>query len=384
MPRSRRVYTLTVRFGTYFFLQAPPGRSGSEILNDEVEQMVLAEELGYDSIWLTEHHYADYGLSSAPSVLLATVAARTHRIRLGIAVYVLPFHHPLRLAEETASIDILSGGRLTVGLGRGNRPMEFYGHGVPQEESRGRLEEGVDVLLQAWTQDVVNYSGRHWQIRNVPVYPKPLTQPHPPLAFAVTSPESIAWAASQGYAILTSGIGTPLSATLATRDAYVAGLRDAGRSPSEIEDLLSRWVLTKHVYVAPTDAEAQAEARDPEMWYRGSFIRSLSTEGLVGLHESVYKNAQAMAARLASQTWESLLPDTLLVGSPDTVAAKLSKMQEAGVGEVACWMSFGGLPPDKVRRSMRLFAEHVMPRFHKAPANGVQQAACRIESSTLR
>src|SRR5437773_2577834 len=130
-----------MRFGMYFFLQAPPGRPQAEIIVDEVDQMVLAEELGYDSIWLTEHHYADYGLSSAPSVILATVAARTTRIRIGIAVYVIAFHNPLRLAEETATIDVLSGGRLTVGIGRGNRPFEFYGHGVPQEESRSRMEE---------------------------------------------------------------------------------------------------------------------------------------------------------------------------------------------------------------------------------------------------
>jgi alkanesulfonate monooxygenase SsuD/methylene tetrahydromethanopterin reductase-like flavin-dependent oxidoreductase (luciferase family) len=361
-----------VRFGTYFFLQAPPGRSGGDILRDEVDQMVLAEELGYDSIWLTEHHYADYGLSSAPSVLLATVAARTKRIRLGIAVYVIPFHHPLRLAEETASIDILSGGRLTVGLGRGNRPLEFYGHGVRQEESRSRMEEGVEILLQAWTRDVVNFSGRHWQIHDVPVYPKPVTQPHPPLAFAVTSPESVAWAARHGFAILSSGIGTPLAATLGTRDAYLAGLREAGHPQAQIDELLGRWVVTKHVYVAPTDEEAEADAREPEMWYRGSFVRSLSTEGLVGLHESVYKSAQQMSARIASQTWDSLLEDTLLVGSPETVATKLTALEQAGVGEVACWTSFGGLAPDKVRRSMRLFAEEVMPRFR--PASSIRAA----------
>src|SRR5689334_25127512 len=126
--------------------------------------MVLSEQLGFDSIWLTEHHYADYGLSSAPSVLLATVAARTERIKIGIAVYVIPFHHPLRLAEETATIDILSGGRLTVGLGRGNRPLEFFGHGVLREHSRTRMEESVDILLQAWTRDRVTYAGQHWNI----------------------------------------------------------------------------------------------------------------------------------------------------------------------------------------------------------------------------
>src|SRR5579859_8282502 len=100
-----------MRFGTYYFLQAPPDRSSAEIIRDEVEQMVLAETLGYDSVWLTEHHYADYGLASAPSVLLTAVASRTQRVQIGIAVYVIPFHHPLRLAEETATIDILSHGR---------------------------------------------------------------------------------------------------------------------------------------------------------------------------------------------------------------------------------------------------------------------------------
>src|SRR5262249_43673162 len=142
-----------VRFGTYFFLQSPPGRSAAEIIAEEVEQMVLSEELGFDSVWLTEHHYADYGLSAAPSVLAATLAARTERVSIGTAVYVVPFHHPLRLAEETATLDIVSRGRLVVGIGRGNRPLEFLGHLVPQEESRTRLEEGVDVLVQAWTQE---------------------------------------------------------------------------------------------------------------------------------------------------------------------------------------------------------------------------------------
>lgn len=358
-----------MRFGTYFFLQAPSGRTGAEVLPEEVDQMVLAEDLGFDSVWLTEHHYADYGLSSAPSVLLATVAARTRRVHLGTAVYVIPFHHPLRLAEETASIDILSGGRLTVGLGRGNRPMEFYGHGVPQEESRGRMEEGVDVLLQAWTQERVNFTGRYWRIRNVPVYPKPLQRPHPPLAIAVTSPESIGWAASRGYAMLSSGLGTPLSVTLANRDRYVEGLRGAGYSPAQVEDLLSRWVVTKHVYVAPTDAEAQADARGPEMWYRDSFIRSLSADGLADLDASVYVNAEAMMARLRSQSWEDLLESALIVGSPETVVRKLSQLDEAGVGEVVCWMNFGGLPSDRVRRSMRLFAEQVMPSFRVADAS---------------
>jgi alkanesulfonate monooxygenase SsuD/methylene tetrahydromethanopterin reductase-like flavin-dependent oxidoreductase (luciferase family) len=355
-----------VRFGTYFFLQAPPGRTDADILREEVDQMVLSEELGFDSVWLTEHHYADYGLSSAPTALLATVAARTGRITLGTAVYVIPFHHPLRLAEESATLDILSGGRLVVGLGRGNRPMEFYGHAVPQEQSRERMQEGVDVLLQAWTRDEVDFEGHYWQIHHVPVYPKPLQQPHPPLAFAVTSPESIAWTASRGYAMLSSGLGTPLAQTVRSRDAYVQGLREHGFAEPQIDDLLARWVVTKHVYVAPTDAEAQAEAHEPEMWYRDAFIRSLSAERLHGLHPSVYDGANAMLTRLRSQTWEDLLESALVIGSPGTVAQKIADLDQIGVGEVVCWMNFGGLAPEKVRRSMRLFAEEVMPRFQRA------------------
>ena len=225
------------------------------------------------------------------------------------------------------------------------------------------MEEGVDVLLQAWTKERVNYTGTYWRIHNVPVYPKPVQKPHPPLAFAVTSPETIAWTARNGFGMLSSGLGTPLPQTLKNRDTYVQGLHDAGFSETQIDELLSRWVVTKHVYVAPTDAEARAEAHAPEMWYRDAFIRSLSADGLTGLDRSVYEGAEAMITRLRSQTWEDLLDSALVIGSPETVASKISELQQAGVGELVCWMNFGGLAIDKVRRSMHLFAQEVIPRF---------------------
>jgi alkanesulfonate monooxygenase SsuD/methylene tetrahydromethanopterin reductase-like flavin-dependent oxidoreductase (luciferase family) len=346
-----------VRFATYFFLQAPPGRSSTDILTEEMDQMVLSEQLGFDSVWLTEHHYADYGLSSAPSILAATLAARTERIRIGTAVYVVPFHHPLRLAEETATLDILSKGRLIVGIGRGNRPLEFLGHGVELEDSRTRLEEGTDVMLQAWTQDHVTFHGRHWNFDNMPVYPKPATRPHPPVAVAATSPDTVAWSASRGYRLLSSGLGTPLPALLKLRDAYVEALQSAERP----RNLLDEWTVTKHVYVAATDEQARREAEPHERWYLDSFARSLKP--VPGMAESASRQAEEFVRRVSERRWEELIEDSLFIGSPATVRAKVAELQTAEVGELVCWMNFGGLPVDRVRRSMRLFAEEVMPAF---------------------
>ena len=350
-----------MRVGTYFFLQAPPDRTATWVLTDEVEQMVLSEQLGFDSVWLTEHHYADYGISSAPSVLLATVAARTQRITLGMAVYVLPFHHPLRLAEETATLDILSNGRLVVGLGRGNRALEFLGHGVPQDESRTRMEEGVEVLRRAWTEDRVTFQGQYWQLDGIPVFPKPRTQPHPPLAFAVSSTESLEWAGAHGFPIMSSGLFTPLAATLTQRATYLAALQQAGHSEQAISDLLAQWVVTKHVYVAPTDAQARAEAKDAELWFLDAYARSVDPAGLRGISDSVRAAAEATAARTRALTWDALVDDCLLIGSPVTVRQKALELREAGVGELVCWMNFGGLDPERARRSMRLFADEVLP-----------------------
>jgi alkanesulfonate monooxygenase SsuD/methylene tetrahydromethanopterin reductase-like flavin-dependent oxidoreductase (luciferase family) len=356
-----------MKVGSYFFIQSPPGRSSSEIIRDEVEQMVLTEELGFDSVWLTEHHYADYGLSSAPSVLLATLAARTQRVKLGIAVYVLPFHHPIRLAEETATIDILSGGRLTVGIGRGNRPLEFSGHGINLAESRSRTEEGVEVLRQAWTQDRVDFHGKHWDFDSIPVYPKPLTQPHPPIAVAATSEESVRWTAKMGFQLLNSGLTTPLEATLKQRELYAEALNES-QAPEVAADLLSRWSVTKHMYIAPTDEEARADAEPAERWYADAFARSLSSEGIKGLPESTYQDAARIRQRLTAINFDELADGPLLIGSPETVARKVMELQAQGVGELIMWMNFGGLDPAKVRRSMRLFASEVLPEVRRRDA----------------
>jgi alkanesulfonate monooxygenase SsuD/methylene tetrahydromethanopterin reductase-like flavin-dependent oxidoreductase (luciferase family) len=352
-----------MRFGTFFFLQAPPWLDHAEVVQREIEQMAWTEELGFDRIWLTEHHFIDYGLSVSPAVLAAAAAMRTRRVRIGLAAAILPFHDPLRLAEELAMVDILSGGRLDVGVGRGNRPVEFAGYRVPQIESRERFEEALAILLRAWTQERVSYDGRYFTIPEVRVIPKPVQQPHPPLYIVCVSPDTIETTALRGLPMLNSWLRGPIDPLVKQRDTYVRALEKAGRSEAEIARLLSSWGVSRHVYVAPTDAEALEEAREAELWYQEALRRFLIPERIDDLHPLLQPQFRAMEERLAKITWEQLVAETVAFGSPDTVADRIDQLRRLGVGEVLCWMNFGGLPQARVRRSMELFAREVMPRF---------------------
>ena len=352
-----------MRFGTYYFLQAPPALAHPDVVQGEVEQMVWTEELGFDSIWLTEHHFIEYGLSVSPAILATAAAMRTQRVRIGLAAAILPFHDPIRLAEELAFVDILSGGRLDVGVGRGNRPVEFEGYRIPQIESRERFEETLAIMLRAWTAERFSFEGRHFNIPEVRVIPKPVQQPHPPIYVVCVSPDTIESTALRGWPMLNSILRGPIDQLVSQRDTYVKACRKGGRTDEEIAGLLARWGVSRHIYVAPTDAQAREEARDAEMWYQEALRRFLIPENIDRVHPLLQPGFRTMAERLGKISWEQLVAETLAVGSPETVAAKIEEMQRLGVGEVLCWMNFGGLPQARVRRSMEMFAREVMPRF---------------------
>jgi alkanesulfonate monooxygenase SsuD/methylene tetrahydromethanopterin reductase-like flavin-dependent oxidoreductase (luciferase family) len=352
-----------VRFGTYYFLQAPPGSSHAEVIHREFAQILLSEELGYDSVWLTEHHFIEYGISTSPMALAAAIAARTERVQIGLAAVILPFHDPIRLAEEIAFVDILSRGRLRVGLGRGNRPVEFAGYRVSQQENRERFGETLEVMIQAWTQERVSYQGKFFKIDNIPVIPKPHQKPHPPLSLVCVSPDTIRLAAQRGWFMLNSILFGPFSQIEHNRDVYVAAMREAGQTEAAIQTALRSWGVSRHIYVAPTDAQALREAQEAELWYQESLARFLVPENIDAAHPSLQPQFRAMADRLASITWEQLVAETVLFGSPERIVDRVREMEEARVGELLCWMNFGGLPQDRVERSMRLFAEKVMPHF---------------------
>jgi len=352
-----------LRFGTFFFFQAAPGQRHEDIIRNELTQVEWSEELGFDEVWFTEHHFIDYGLSVDPATLAAAAASRTRRVRIGLAAAILPFHHPLRLAEQMALVDILSDGRLDVGVGRGNRPAEFAGYRVPQQESRERFDETVDVMQRGWTEERFSYHGRFFSFDDVRVIPKPVQRPHPPLYQVCVTKDGIENTALRGWPMLNSVLFGPVDQLVTNRDTYVNTLDKAGRTPEEIAALLARWGVSRQIYVADTDAKALAEAKDAELWYQDSFRRFVIPERIEDAHPTLQPGFRAMADRLGKVTWEGLVAETLAFGSPDTVARHIEHMRSIGVGQILCWMNFGGLPQDKVRRSMELFAREVMPRF---------------------
>jgi len=354
-----------MRFGTFFFFQAPPGHAHADIIRRELDQVVWTEELGFDEVWFTEHHFIDYGLSVDPATLASAAASRTRRVRIGLAAAILPFHHPLRLAEQMALVDIIADGRLDVGVGRGNRPAEFAGYRVPQEESRERFDEIVEVMRRAWTEERFSYRGRFFTFDDVRVIPKPVQRPHPPLYQVCVTKDGIENTALRGWPMLNSVLFGPVDQLVANRDTYVQTLRKAGRSAAEIAALLARWGVSRQIYVADTDARALDEAKAAEAWYQESFRRFVIPDRIEDAHPSLQPGFRAMAERLSKVTWEGLVRETLAFGTPDTVARHIEAMRALGVGRVLCWMNFGGLPQDKIRRSMELFAREVMPRFRR-------------------
>jgi alkanesulfonate monooxygenase SsuD/methylene tetrahydromethanopterin reductase-like flavin-dependent oxidoreductase (luciferase family) len=166
------------------------------------ERIAIMDEGGYDGVWLAEHHFNTYSVCPSPHLMAMNVASRTKNLRIGMAVSLAVFYNPLRLAEEVAMLDVLSGGRINWGAGRGFDPTEFSAFKVPVEESAARFQEAVDIVLAAWTNERLTYHGEFWDYDAVEVLPKPLQQPHPPVWLAATSPEALQRAASKGYTIL--------------------------------------------------------------------------------------------------------------------------------------------------------------------------------------
>ncbi|HEV8711775.1 MAG TPA: LLM class flavin-dependent oxidoreductase [Candidatus Binatia bacterium] len=318
------------------------GQTQAEAYQAAIAQAEWAEALGFDSVWTTEHHFARHGLNSAILTFSAHLAARTKHLRIGTAVLVLPYWDPLRLAEETAVVDIVSGGRLDVGIGRGYRYEEFRGFNVPVEESRGRFAECLDILHKAWTAESVSYSGTYYTVRDVSVRPQPLQHPHPPLWVSGTTPESIEWAARSGYHWMMAGGIISFLQMQEARKRYDAALAAAGRHPGEAE-----FYLHFPIYVAEkTSAEIRQETEEAMAW----FYQVAVSGG------TIYDQP----GRRLTFDYEALCQNVAVFGDPERVQRRLEELWR-GLHFTQLVMLSPPLPLDQTIQSMELFARTVMP-----------------------
>ncbi|MGY9106334.1 MAG: LLM class flavin-dependent oxidoreductase, partial [Alphaproteobacteria bacterium] len=197
-------------FGTFLLMQSPTARPHAEVFGRAVELAQAADEMGFESIWCAEHHFSTYGYLSRPLMFAVHLANQTKQIRIGSMVVVLPVHPPLIVAREIEPADLLSGGRLDVGLGRGYQSYEFERFGHDLKESRGRFDEGVDVLLKAFEGKPFSYHGKHYDFDETSVYPLPVQQPRPPIWVVGQSKDSIDATLKRGFNLVSGGLGVPI------------------------------------------------------------------------------------------------------------------------------------------------------------------------------
>src|SRR5215831_14063340 len=223
-----------MQFGVLQFFSWPGRRFPlPDVYRRAFDRIDVMERSGYDAVWLAEHHFSTYSVCPSIHVMGAHIAARTKRLRIGTAVSLAPFYHPLRLAEEVALLDLLSGGRANWGAGRGFARVEFTAFRVPPEQSASRFRETVEIVLRAWTDEKLSFAGQHFHFDDVEVLPKPTQLPHPPVWMAASSEGAIDWAAGRGFSILmdphSSGPEIGVKRRSYAAKLAAAGFSDAGR-----------------------------------------------------------------------------------------------------------------------------------------------------------
>jgi luciferase family oxidoreductase group 1 len=338
--------------GLFFLMQRDEAWSEPAVYASACEQMLAAEALGYHSVWIAEHHFNDYGLCPAPPVLAAWLAARTTTLRLGMGVSLLPLHHPVDLAEQLAVLDVVSGGRLDVGLGRGGTLQDYQTFQSDRDDARARVEEGLALMRQCWSGQPFDFQGRFHTAERLHVRPRPAQRPHPPLYIAANSEDSVRSAARLGLPTLSSFF-VPVAELQRRRQIYRDEARAAGRTETEIEALERRAWGMRVVHAAPDRDEARRAVEAPFMGYQAKMAR-LRSDAAGG---SVPGSFDRSLLRL--RPFQAYLDDGwVLYGTAREVRKALQEYADAtGHQRILLVMALPGLETSLALRSMRLLAE---------------------------
>ena len=345
-----------MKFALFTHVPWPEGEAPARLFAECVEQSVLAEQLGFHSVWIAEHHFSRYSLGSSSTVLAAAIAARTERIRLGTGVLIPTLHNPIRLAEDTATLDCISGGRLDVGFGRGTFGYEYGGFGVDEDEAHARFRESVRIVQGLWTTPEFSHAGEFYTLNKLNLVPPPAQSPHPPIYIAASyTPATLEFLVRNGYRLCIAVVqDTQRSLELCRR--YLDMSADMGR-PATLDDV----PFFRYFYVAETEEQARADTAAHVNWildimqWRQEFSES---------SEVPYSIADWRRRRAELPlSYDYISDNRAFIGTPEQCTAQIAELQAQGVEYFGCNFAMGGIPHEKVVRSMRLFANEVMPRF---------------------
>jgi len=332
-----------MRFGTFSYNQARPWVAERQAFEELLAQIELTERVGFDEAWFAEHHHSDYGMLSSPNLIIASLARRTARLRMGNLVSVLPLYDPMRLAEECSILDILTNGRLNVGLGRGV-PKDDIKHRLDRETAQARFEEGIEILERAWTGETFTYSGKAWSYQDISCRPQPLQKPHPPMWYGVHSVQAAERAAKQSLNMVS------LDSAKDTR-SYNDKYRQVwsalhGTKPTP------KLGVSRFIVIADSDQEALTIARRAyPVWHR-SFYFLFSLRGGKPAHPRPAEFDKMMGIRQA------------IAGDPETAREFLqAQLAESGANYLVGQFAFGDLSLAESLRSVQLFSKHVMAKL---------------------
>lgn len=350
-----------MKFGLFILASWPDEstKAQARILGEAVEQAQYAEELGFDSVWLAEHHFCRYGIVPNAIPMAMYVAARTKKIRIGTGVSVLTFHNPIFLAEETALLDALSDGRLDFGVGRGQVVYEYGNFNVDYDSRTVRFQEILDIIIGLWTTPGFTYHGKYYQVDDLTVAPSPLQKPHPPIFLAVSrTASSVDVAVSRDLPILTSPT-TPDEDTLGIAHLYYERCAAAGKVPR-----VEQMPFFRMVYAAEDEKRAIEDPRAAVAWvYDLNGLRRSLTRG-----SEIYMDMDHWRRTRPEEppSYETYLETTAYFGTPDHLVTKIGRLRdEHNIQYFGASMSFGSMKHSKVMRSMELFAREVMPHFRE-------------------
>jgi alkanesulfonate monooxygenase SsuD/methylene tetrahydromethanopterin reductase-like flavin-dependent oxidoreductase (luciferase family) len=354
-----------MKFGWLTLAHSPSPDLDAQGIFEQLDQAVLAEDLGFDGVWLTEHNFTGESVYADPIPFAAALAMRTSRIRIGFAVIQMALRHPVRLATQLSLLDNLSKGRLDVGVGRGTifNEYEFVGYGLRSHDARERMAETLEVLTRAWTDTPLDFKGKYFNLRLPELRPVPVQKPHPPIWHSVATAASFRMCGEKGVPILTARI--PVDQVGPRLKQYAEGLASSGLDDNAQKSLLRRAGIWRWVYVGESRAAAEGELVEALVATRRHMNHARQD-----LNPSDFRVEQAMLNPWSDPSFSEeaairfALDSGTLIGTPRDVAEQVAELRSAGVGHLLCQMSFGYLDHAKITASMRRFGETVIPAFH--------------------